>query len=163
MEFECPSCGNGQISHSDTCGQYCSSCGLILASYHSVKELTSKETKRGATPKVKGHFERDENGFLQYYTGSGRKRRHWKAAYRRKSHKFLKGYCERCGRLQSELSDLGIKLTIHHRIPLREEVLVTKENCETLCEDCHNEHNTEEARIKNGTFSGDSGFSCFEK
>jgi len=76
-----------------------------------------------------------KNGF--YYEGgklvkysNGRKRKNWKAYYRQKSRKFLKNKCEKCGSKKN--------LTIHHKIPIERAIIITKENCITLCRECHN-------------------------
>lgn len=82
-------------------------------------------------------FIRDENGNLQKLTKDGRIRKNWKVTYREKSKKFLKDHCEQCGRHKNFLKQEGIKLTIHHKIPLRVKVVVNEENCVTLCEECH--------------------------
>ena len=74
---------------------------------------------------------RYEDGMLQFYTKEGRKRKNWKSHYRRLSQKYLKKKCERetCGSKE--------ELTIHHIIPLSKHIIITKENCMTLCNECH--------------------------
>ena len=56
-------------------------------------------------------------------------RKNWKTQYRQKCRKYLKKRCELCSSKEG--------LTIHHKIPLSEGVDISKENCQTLCEDCH--------------------------
>ncbi len=75
---------------------------------------------------------------------TGRARKNWITAFKRKSRRFLKPKCERCLARKN--------LTIHHKKPVTchngvlreiktlEELnyrVLTAENCETLCRDCH--------------------------
>ena len=68
-------------------------------------------------------------GQLKKYTKSGRQRKNWKTYYRQKCRRYLKKKCELCGSKEN--------LTIHHKIPLSRGIDTSKENCQTLCEDCH--------------------------
>jgi len=87
-----------------------------------------------------------KHGF--YYKGGrlvkyshGRKRKNWKNYYRQKSRKFLKKKCEKCGTKKN--------LTIHHKIPIETAIIITKENCITLCNFCHNKiHGTKQKRFR---------------
>ena len=83
---------------------------------------------------------RIEKNRLVKYTLNGRRRNHWKNSYRKRSRFYLKDRCEnrRCTTIHN--------LTIHHKIPLSsaksEEELIelcNEENCQTLCEKCHEE------------------------
>lgn len=76
-------------------------------------------------------FERDVNGNLQAFTASGRKRRWWKAEFRLRAKKYKKAACERCGAKED--------LTVHHKVPLSQEINLFPENIETLCTLCHRE------------------------
>lgn len=145
MEKNCPSC-QGLLRNSDTTGLYCCDCGLIIATYKkiSIRELAKTNLTQPEKKRVEGYFEKDENGHLQRFTASGRKRKHWKVYYRNKSRKYLKDHCERCGVTEATLKLMNKKLTIHHKVPLRKAILICEANCETLCEDCHNKHNYEE-------------------
>lgn len=77
---------------------------------------------------------RYEEGRLVKYTSYGRKRKGWKGSYRQRSRRFLKSYCERC---LKESQDPKKHFTIHHIVPLSEKILITPENCQTLCYECH--------------------------
>lgn len=93
---------------------------------------------------IQAGFQIDNNGFLAKYTEYGRRRKHWKSSCRGKSRQFLKENCETCG-----LGYRESELTIHHKIPLRHAIVITEENCQTLCRPCHDE---EEFRL-NGVAS----------
>ncbi len=94
-----------------------------------------------------------KNGKLEKYTSKGRMRKNWRSFYRCKSRKFLKERCEIC------LTNI-IKLTIHHETPLNSakteeqlNALICKENCKTLCLNCHIELEREKNLEKNNSIS----------
>ena len=81
---------------------------------------------------------------LEKYTKEGRKRKNWKSHYRRSSRFFIKEKCEEC--------ETKKNLTIHHKIPLDKDIIITEENCPTLCEECHNKiHNGNPKKQKPGS------------
>lgn len=66
---------------------------------------------------------------LKCITEDGRIRKNWKNHFRKISKRFKKEACEICGSKDN--------LSIHHKIPLRENIIITEDNCVTLCEKCH--------------------------
>ena len=77
---------------------------------------------------------RIENGNLVKYTVDGIKRKSWKSTPRGRSQQFMKEKCEKCS--------INKNLTVHHIIPLNKKIIISEENCQTLCRDCHDkEHN----------------------
>lgn len=60
-------------------------------------------------------------------------RKHNKKKLRKKTLKFIKTYCEKCGTENGELD-------VHHIIPLSKEENIDITNCQTLCKKCHVEH-----------------------
>jgi len=84
------------------------------------------------------------NKGLMKFDVTGRARKNWVTAFKKKSRRFLKSKCERCGDKKN--------LTIHHKKPVTcyngilreirtlEELnyrVLTKDNCQTLCRRCH--------------------------
>lgn len=129
-DAKCPDCGSNRLADSGISGTYCKKCGLILPSHNS-----PKQKKSGATGVPKGFAY--ENGLLVKYTPEGRKRKNWKQDYRKRSRKKLVSTkeCQKCGSTKN--------LTVHHKIPLREKVDISKENLIKVCRKCHD-------RIENG-------------
>ena len=101
-------------------------------------ELSKEAIERGF--RIKG-------GRLVRYDKNGRKRKHWQTQFRNKSRRFLKKKCELCSEKEY--------LTIHHKRPMSsakspeelEEIVLNKNNCQTLCRYCHEEIEHEEIFI----------------
>lgn len=74
-------------------------------------------------------FRLSPQGFINVYSKDGHKRKNWMKYYRTRSRKYLKKHCDICGSRK--------KLTIHHIKPLLRYLDNSKENCQTLCNDCH--------------------------
>ena len=79
---------------------------------------------------------RIEKGLVVKYTLDDkgkilRKRKNWKSSIRGKSRQYIQDNCEnrRCSTIHN--------LTIHHILPLSKGGDGDKENCKTLCRDCH--------------------------
>lgn len=90
---------------------------------------------------------RIENGLVvKYVLGEEgkllRKRKNWRNSIRSKSRQYIKDRCERCG-YKSNLS-------IHHIVNLSNGGNGDKDNCKTLCLNCHNliHHKPKKIKIK---------------
>ncbi len=77
---------------------------------------------------MNGEFQIRDNK-LVFVSEQGVKRRNWASKLRTYSRIYLKNNCEVCNGKES--------LNIHHIIPLKYMPNVTKENCVTLCRECH--------------------------
>lgn len=90
-----------------------------------VVELSKQAIKQGF---------RIEKGLLVKYILDSegnliRKRKNWKSSKRAYSRQFLEDSCSHCSAQNN--------LTIHHKIPISLGGSKEKENCITLCKDCH--------------------------
>ena len=82
--------------------------------------------------RIKGHSRiyRGEDGFLKMRSKCGlRNRKHWKNVLWSRSQKHKGSNCAICG--------IDKNLTVHHLVPLRFELKISKGNCVTLCRVCH--------------------------
>jgi 5-methylcytosine-specific restriction endonuclease McrA len=91
---------------------------------------------------------RIENGHVvKYVLVNGvptRKRKNWKNSIRQESRQYILDNCENCNSKNH--------LTIHHIISLDKGGQATKDNCMTLCDECHRQIHGIIKRVKHKGF-----------